>query len=382
MTRHLVCAALLSLCAVTYVPAGPTIHISPDVPTTPDGVTFPPWSVVERAVGGSYALEVSFPGQPAIGGLHKLDQPGSWLFSVKAPSDLAGGLSAAAEPRDVVRADAGTYSLFFDGSCASPPVPASSGLNVLYLDGGDGGDLITGFDIPTTLGATTFHPNQLIRYERTGGVPCDWSLVGLEVSFTFGTYYPTTANVTGADRVAGQWILSLDIPTDVGPPGAVTRTPGQIVSTDGTTWGLFDDLRLSGNPGWPISSQVDALSCEANPGRINSPFQQITMDRNLPDITITCPGSCSSGGASYSVYEGTIGSVQSGIYDHVKMSCTEACPGSISFIPSSGGRYYLVVAQNGKEEGSHGIDSDGQERPQASAVSDRCVEVQTLTECP
>ena len=184
-------------------------------------------------------------------------------------------------------------------------------------------------------------------------------------------------------RVAGRWVLSIDIPVDVGPPGPVTRLPGQIVSTDGTTWGLFDDLQASGTPGWPISSVVDALSCEANPGRVDTAADQfITMDKSLPSVTIHCPASCASGGTSYGLYEGTIPSLRTGMYDHAKQSCVETCPGSITFGPANGDRYYLVVPHNGSEEGSYGLDSDTSERPQAAGLTARCMAVQNLTPCP
>ena len=200
---------------------------------------------------------------------------------------------------------------------------------------------------------------------------------------TNGTYYPTSARVTGLCRTSDHWVFSIDIPVDVGPPGPITRLPGQLLKTSGWIWGLYDDLRTSGTPGWPVSSIVDALSCEANPGRIDSATHQwITMDKSLPNVTIHCPASCASGGTSYGLYEGTIASLQSGMYNHTKQSCLETCPGSITFGPANGDRYYLVVPHNGSEEGSYGLDSDLAERPQAAEVGHRCAAAQNLTPCP
>lgn len=362
-----------------------TIFVSPDVPTTPDGpATYLPSEVVRHVPGpGPYSLELSLPGDPAIDAMHKMDLPGSWLFSIEAANDFAGGLPAPAEPRDVVRYDAGLLSQFFDGSCVAPmPVPDGSSIDALYLDGGDGGDLIVSFDVPTTIGST-FLPSDLVRYRRVGIARCGWLLVGPEVSFNFGTYFPSSANVTGADFVAGDWIVSLDIPTDVGPPGVSTATPGQIVSTDGANWALLQDLQASGLPGWAISSQVDALTCEANPGRIDTTVQQITMDKNLPSISIICPAGCSSGGAGYGLYEGTIANINLGIYDHQQVGCSNVCPGNIVHVPPGGtSTYYLVVPNNTKEEGSYCTDSDGNERPQPAALIDRCAGPQNLTPCP
>ena len=126
--------------------------------------------------------------------------------------------------------------------------------------------------------------------------------------------------------------------------------------------------------------EVDALSCQANPGRINSPLQQITMDKSGADITINCPGSCSSGAEFYGVYEGTIPNY----YDHARKPglCQQVCPGPITFAPPAGNAYYLLVPNNTKEEGSYCTDSTGNERPQPAALPDRCVAEQSVTNCP
>jgi hypothetical protein len=106
------------------------------------------------------------------------------------------------------------------------------------------------------------------------------------------------------------------------------------------------------------------------------------MDKVLPSVTIYCPASCASGGTSYGLYEGTIASLQTGMYDHAKKTCIESCPGNITFGPASGDRYYLVVPHNGSEEGSYGLDSTLTERPQTASVAARCMAIQNLTPCP
>ena len=380
--RALVLPLVIVLLATATASADPTIYLSPDVPTTPDDATYLPWEVVEHRVGAAtYGLRLALPGHAAIDALHKMDNPGNWLFSVDEPSDLAGALSSPAEPRDVIRLDDGDVSLFFDGSCTSPAVPAGSDVDAVYLD--RGGNLIVGFDVPTTLGAVTVLSSQLVRYLPTGDSPCGWTFVGVEMDFKFGSYFPGSARVTGVGRTAGRWVVSLDIPTDLGPPGPETYTPGHLVSTDGGTWSLFADLQASGMPAWPISSVVNALSCEANPGRIDTASGQfITMDKSLPDVTVHCPASCASGGTSYGLYEGTIASLRAGTYDHVKESCTNSCPGNITVAPGPEDRYYLVVPHNGSEEGSYGLAFPTVERPPAADETARCVVLQTLTSCP
>ena len=179
---------MILMLAAGTVAAQPTIYVAPDVPTTPDGATYLPWEVVKHDPGGApYSLELFLTGRPAIDALHKMDAPGNWLFSFDAPTDLGGILASVAEPRDVIRYGAGPYSVFFDGDCVTPAVPLGSKVDAIHLFGSDTGDLVVSFDVPTTLGAMTFLPNQLIRYQRTGGPPCGWTLAGLEADFTFGT---------------------------------------------------------------------------------------------------------------------------------------------------------------------------------------------------
>jgi hypothetical protein len=383
MRRQLLAAVL---CMLASPVAAQPVYVTPDVPTDPDGpATYRPWDVVRHVPGpGPYSLALVLPGDPAIDALHKMDRPGNWLFSVEAPNDLAGLLGTTAEPRDVVRFDAGALSLFFDGDCVAPPVPLSSNVDALYLDGSDYGDLILSFDVPTALGPPIFPPSSLVRFKRFGPGPCDWTLVGLEIDFAIGgTYFPPSANLTSADRRGPEWIVTFDVPIDVGPPGIVTRTPGEIASSDGITWGLFRDLETSGAPGWPLASEIAALTCEANPGRIDSPTVQILMDKSLPTISILCPGSCSSGGQRYGIYQGTIASLfGAGVYDHAQISCDNVCPGTLTFPAPAASVYYLVVPHNGKTEGSYGVDSAGNERPQAVPAAARCVVPQNLTPCP
>jgi len=382
--------------AVTICHAQPTIYVSPDVPTDPDPgppPTYLPWDVIEHAHASAvpYTLHLTVPGTPAVDALHKMDTPGDWLFSIEAPDDLGGALPVVAEPRDVIRLGGGIPGLFFDGSCVGGVVPLSSGIDALYMDGGDtNGDLVVSFDVPTTILGGTYQPSALVRWARSGPLPCGWQFAGAVIDFAVipgWTYFPASTNVIGVDHVAGRWVLAMDIPVDLAPPGAVTATPGQIVSTDGLTgWTLFDDLQIEGIPGWPISSLVDALSCQSNPGRIESPTLQIKMSKSLPQITVVCPPGCASGAEGYGVYEGTLANIQSGTYDHKRKNCSSVCPGNINFVPAAVSSYYLVVPHNTRcnttEEGSYGTASGGAQRPQAALIVDRCATTQNLTPCP
>jgi len=379
--------------AMLLAAAGPailaqTVYVSPDVPTRPNGPPgFLPWDLVEHVTGGApYTLQHTIPGDPAVDALHKMDAFDNWLFSVGAANDLDGNLPDEAEPRDVVLYDGGpgVYSLFFDGDLVIDPVPPTSNIDAIYLDPDDGGDLIVSFDVSTTISGVTFQPSELVRYTLLGAVPTGWSLVGSEIDFAVSTpgYRPRHANVTGADLVGGDWVLVVDIPTRLAPWGSLpppVALRGQVVRWDGVTWTRFLDMQASGAPGWPNRVEVDALSCQANPGRIDSAIQQITLDKSGTDITMNCPGSCSSGAEFYGLYEGAISSY----YSHVRKPgmCQQVCPGAFTFTPAVGSSYYLLVPNNVKEEGSYGTYSASNERPQA-ALADRCVAVQTLTDCP
>ncbi len=378
--------ALVSLAlAGTAALAQGTVFVSPDVPTDPDGTYFLPWQIV-RHDPGLYNLELTVPGDPAINAAHKLDRPDGWVFSIETPSDLAGQLAGIAEGRDVILFDGAIYSLFFCGGALSSfadSVPASSDIDALYLEGGDSGDLIVSFDVPTTIRGITFAPSALVRFERTGVDCTTWQLIGLEFDLTGTlTASPEASNLVGAAKLADETLLAYDIPTDLAPSaGPATYTPRQIVTWDGAQFDLFVDLGTSGTPGWPLRSRVDALSCPANPGRFDSTTQQITLERNLPGITIHCPASCSSGADQYAVYEGTLSNFAASLYTHVEIGCSESCPGAIPVSPISADSYYLVVPQNRKTEGSYGLASDGSERPQAP-FADRCVAPQVLSACP
>lgn len=370
-----------------------TIFVSPDVPATPDGVDYLPWQVVRHTGGGPpYSLELTVPGNPAVDALHKMDRPGNWLFSIESVNDLAGSLGPGvfAEPRDIVRWDvgAGAFSLFFCGGSVTDPVSLGTNLDAAYLDGGDSGDLVVSFDVPVEIpaGSGVFHdPADLLRYERLLPGCGGWAFLGVEYDASAsGVVSPSAANVIGADRAGGKFLLALDIPADLSPTlGPVTYTPGQIVSWDLSDYDLFEDLQVSGIPGWPITGLVDAVTCQANPGRIDASAAQITMSKNLPDISITCPASCSSGAESYGIYEGVLPV----FYTHVGKSgfCAQTCPGTTVFTAPVGDTYYLLVPNNNKEEGSYGLDlmaGVSSERPQAAGPPDRCVIDQTITSCP
>src|SRR5262245_47303243 len=138
------------------------LYITADVPTTETatGTTLLPWQIFRYDTGPvSYTLELTVPGNPNIDAIHKMDSPGDWLISVETPNDLGGALGIEAEPADVVHYDgaSGTYALFFSGGALG--IPLETNVDAMYLEGGDLGNLIVSFDVPTEAppGSGTFY---------------------------------------------------------------------------------------------------------------------------------------------------------------------------------------------------------------------------------
>jgi hypothetical protein len=81
------------------------------------------------------------------------------------------------------------------------------------------------------------------------------------------------------------------------------------------------------------------------------------------DLELTWSASCSVDDDDYAVYEGTLGDFSS----HRANVCTTGGVTTATITPDAGGRYFLVVPNNGANEGSYGYDSSGRERPQGNA---------------
>jgi hypothetical protein len=378
---------LLALIAVLGPPAHAqkTLYVSPDVPTDDpggSGSVFFPWDVVSYKAGLYGPVPVlTLPQNTALDAVHKMDKPGNWLFSVEAPTELPPGGGVFFEPEDAILYDGSNYLMYFDGSAAG--VPPGVNVDAVFLNRDDFGDLILSFDVPTTIGAATYDPADLVRY--AGGI---FNLF-FDASAS-GSGIATSGNVTGADATPSLDVMSLDVPTDVSPStGPTTFIPGLIADWDvpNATYDLYDTLA-----GWPISSEVDALSCQANPGRVYHPtvYQfPITMAKSsatLGNVVIYWTTSCSAGAEDYGIYEGVIGTWTS----HRKKLCVDAdgSPLSEDFPPGPGDRYYLVVPHNFEEEGAYGLDYDPTripnrvERLQPSAITDRCEIPHIVTPCP
>ncbi|HEX4826096.1 MAG TPA: hypothetical protein VFV19_17490 [Candidatus Polarisedimenticolaceae bacterium] len=371
MLKHLAVSAAV-VAAFSAAAAAVPIGFVPDVPTNNPGggpAVFTAADVIHYGAGLYTPAPVfTIPGNPMVDALEKMDKPGNWLFSVEAHNNLGGALATPADPRDVIRRDsAATYSFFFCG--ASVGIPDGSNVDAIYLEGGDTGNLVVSFDVPTTIGATTFGPGDLVRFKPTGVPGCAaWALGAPVLAFDASAAgLPASTNVVGADRIGGKIVLAFDVPTTI---GAATYLRGTLVSWDGVSFAPFDTL-----VSWPASSVVDDFAAAANPGRI-PPTLHVDKSTITPgDLTLTWTGSCSDGATDYGIYEGTIGS----FFSHTAKKCHDSPPALTEEVtPAAGSDYYLVVPMNDAEEGSYGFATSG-ERPPGATV---CQPVQTITPCP
>jgi len=383
MKRLLILLAVMTALGPSIL-AQKTVYVSPDVPTDDpggSGTVYQPSDVI-RYKGGLYgpAPVLSLPPGTAVDGLHKMDRPGWWLISVEVTTEIPPGGGVFFDPEDVIQTDGLVFNLYFDGAAAG--IPPGSNVDAVFLEIDDFGDLILSFDVPTSIGAATYEPADLVRY--SGGAFAlffDASATGAGVALS--------SNVIGGDAAPGLDILALDVPTDLTPStGPTVFVPGQIGAWDtpNATYLLYDALT-----GWPLSSHVEAFSCQANPGRVyhrtTYPFPiRVGKSSLVPGNIVTqWTPSCSDGAEDYGVYEGTIGSW----YSHVFKTCTDVGGDFMEdFGPAGADSYYLVVPHNFADEGAYGTDYDPtlppteQERPPPVAPGSRCVPAWVVTVCP
>lgn len=331
---------------------GISFYISPDVPTDLAATTYLPWEIV-RNDSGVYTLKLSLSSGTPLDALYQRCD-GKWLISVEAPTDLGG---TTYEGRDVILFDSAstTYSLYFNG--AGVGIPPSSDVDAAFMVGGDNGDLILSFDVPTDLsaiGGSIYEPSDLVKFTRFGPT---WVVSGLFFNAS-AAGVPISSNVTAADERGILTILSFDVPTTL---GANTYLPGELVSWNPLTT-TFASFYIDAS--WAISSRVDAFCFLPDPGTVPPTIMVNKSSITVGDLTIRWSPSSSAGAEDYGIYEGSIGTW----YSHYSIDCHDDSSDLTEEItPASGDRYYLVVALNPNDEGSYGTDSSNVERPQGTS---------------
>lgn len=378
MKRHIVPIVAWVALALSGHSLQASYFFAPDVPAELGGTTYLPWNVVEGEVG-IYSLEVALAAGTPVDGLHRMES-GDWLLSFATPAELGG---VTYDPRDVVRFDGvATFTLFFDGVGAG--IPEGSNVDALFLDGGDAGDLVLSFDVPTKIGAAVYLPSDLVRF--SGG---SFSLY-FDASATTPAV-PISTNVTGADRRGGRLFLSFDVPTLL---GAVTFLPGQVVSWDGSTFVSFE-----ADPGWPPGSRLNALAigcldgdgdgygdpggtacpagarndCDDANGAVWGTPGEVTGVVFTDGVTLAWTAPADAGGLPSALVYDTIRSMDPGDFVTVPAAlCVESDDGAdamavdLDVPPPGSAFYYLIRAENacpgGLGVGTLGFTSGGTSR--------------------
>lgn len=380
--RRCAIAIMLVLLPAGLVRAAGSIEVcvfgSTDVPTqeTFSNQTFLPNEVFKYWDSPTYYQKVLvLPTDVHISGIQKLDAADTWLFTSEVPTTGGGALTIPAEPRDIVKRDgAGALTKFFCGGSVNGAVPETSRIDAFFVLGGDQGDLIVSFDVPTRIGAFTFKPSDLVRYQHTAGGTCaSWQIAATNPyldSAALGDGVPLQSNSVGAANYGGLRIFSQDVPTRL-TPGAVTVAPGDLAAWDGSQYSVFAHLA-----GWPLSSNLNGTANPGNPGVIGDNALRVDKSATPGNLALTWAPSCSSNGTRSAIYEGTIGTW----YSHARVTCTDTGNDKHEEItPGSGNKYYLVVPWNPQGEGSYGTRTGGTERPRGSNA---CSPAQVLAACP
>ena len=213
--RVLLCA--LALAAVAPEVPALTYHLAVDVPSTLGGATFNTNQIV-RSDNAVYALQTALPAGSQIAALHRRPD-GVWLFAPAHPQTFGG---TTFEPRDLVSFNGAVFGLVLDGSVVG--IPEWARIDALYLDAG--GDPVLSFDVPVNLGGVEHSRSDLVEYNgafvlvwdaEAAGVPAGSNVVG--------------AAVDGA----GTLVVSFDVPTTIGaatflPGQLVSRNGGVFAS--------------------------------------------------------------------------------------------------------------------------------------------------------
>jgi hypothetical protein len=120
-------------------------------------------------------------------------------------------------------------------------------------------------------------------------------------------------------------------------------------------WGVFE----SSEPLAPTGSG-------AVPDGGSVPGAPLQLSRNGVELVLSWSRSCVTSDLDYAVYEGLLGDYESHVPAGLQ-PCTTGSATSVSLVPGSGNRYYLVVPQGAVGEGSYGVDSAG--APRAVSLS-------------
>ncbi len=343
-----------TLCAVPARSA--QYYFSVDVPTTIGPTTYTPDQIL-RVTGGVHIVEVDFEDNVELGAMHRMAD-GLWLLGPAHPIPTD---DFAIEPRDLVEFDQvnDTGALVLDGSAVG--IPDGAAIDAAHRDPITG-QFVLSFDVPVTLAGASYAPSDLVAFGP--GFTLRWSSGAAGV--------PASANLVAADvDGSGRLVMSFDAPVTL--PGG-TYLPGQLVRwAPGAGFSLF-----AADPGWPVSSVLANAGFLPAAGSVpdgGAGSVPLTVQRAGGNLILSWGASCSPTD-DYDVYEGTLSAP---FNSHLPVACSTSGATTLTFTPSAGNRYYLVVPRNEVAEGSYGFSSAMLPRPPSAAA---CRPQEVALVCP
>lgn len=195
-------AVMLVAAAVAAPPArAAQYYLGVDVPTTLGGVTYTPNQIV-RAAGGAYVLEATFPAEVELAAMARTP-PGQWLICPVSPVDTG---DAFIETRDLILFDPVTEegSLALDGSAAG--IPDDAAIDAVFYDRVTG-QIVLSFDVPVKLDSVEYGPADLVLFG--GGFSLFWSAAAAGVPASANV-------VGADQDSAGRLVLTFDVPVTLG----------------------------------------------------------------------------------------------------------------------------------------------------------------------
>lgn len=389
MKRKVILGSFLVLACMIPLPGRAVIVcsdliISVDVPTTFSTIstTLEAYQALRCTNNAYNTPPIFFDGSGLGAGVNIVSlaslSPTEFIFTVDAPVKIGAAncpstgctSSCNFETRDIIKAtnESGTwkYCMYIDNPSG---LGAGTVIDSLAL-ASNGTDLLMSFDVPTTLGGTTYSQNDIVKYNV---VTSTWS------SFLRGVdlFLPNGTNVVGfevlafhpTDNLFGDYVYMFDVPTTTNNPGGLNGAR--------TRWGWrhFEGNWDPVNPffkddGIPEGNLTTDFMISAVPGDVKS--NSLRISKNGTNLNLSWQNDCANN--QYEIYEGTIGSY----YSHNTQISCQIVGTSTTITPSAGNKYYLVVARRYNAEGSYGKNSSGAERPQSGSA---CVPTQTLTSC-
>jgi hypothetical protein len=378
MERSLAVILLLPVPAAWFrVLANDSKIVTPDVHGVHSGVIVLAGQTTEFFSGNF--LPPSELADSIIDGLHRLPEPGQWLFSTDTFQDNLPGLSMGAQSGHVIRYDgAGNYSYFFCGTTADLQ-PAAPNIDALFLDRGQ---LIVSFETATAVAGTDYPRNDLLKFSRLDENCSSWQFDG--PVFQGLDKIEAGSKIIGAVSVNDGFVFAFDRVTCTCPPGCPVPQCwdiGQLVKWNGTTFSEFDNLS-----DWEAGALIMGLSLQpetcpdlngASPsdGEVDSCAASWRTDDGTVHYRLEWRPEDNA--QAYNVYRGLLSELATLDPPALAPECrTDGGLQNIQFVlndsefpPQGDGFYYLVSAVIGGSEGSLGENGMGIRR----VISNPCL---------